>query len=82
MIGCAAPPGSSAPCDRAAAAAWRCAARAVGLPLSVLRRMTPTELRWLLRRARRRAERARALADRRLDVAIAALDVLEEGRLP
>lgn len=68
--------------DRAAASTWRCAARVVGLPVPVLRRMTPRELRALLRRARTAAEREWTRASLRLDSVVAAQDAVREGRLP
>lgn len=66
--------------DRATAAIWRCAARALGVPLSVLRRMTDREIERLLRRARRRAEQQWTRAGLRVDAIIAAQDSLREGR--
>jgi len=72
------PPPSAA--ERAAAAIWRCAARALGVPLPVLRRMSPRELDQLLRRARGRAEREWTRASLRVDAIIAAQDALKEAR--
>lgn len=66
--------------DRATAAIWRCAARALGVPLPVLRRMSHRELERLLRRARRRAEREWTRAGLRVDAIVAAQDALMEGR--
>lgn len=68
--------------DRATPATWRCAARALRLPLAALRRMTPAELSALLLRARRRAERQWHRASLELDAVVAAWDALSEGRLP
>lgn len=70
------------PVDRATASTWRCAARAMNVPLPALRRMTPRELAALLRRARRRAEREWTRASLRVDALVAAQDALREGRLP
>lgn len=68
------------PADRATAAIWRGAARALGMPLPILRRMTRRELERLLRQARRRAEREWTRTSLRLDAVIAAQDALREGR--
>ncbi|MCS7316599.1 MAG: hypothetical protein NZ554_14095 [Bryobacteraceae bacterium] len=68
------------PADRATTATWRAAARALGIPLSVLRRLRPPELERLLCRARRRAERDWHLASLRIDALVALGDLLREGR--
>jgi hypothetical protein len=70
------------PVDRANTATWRCAARALGMPLPALRRLTRRQLEALLRRARRRAEREWHHASLRVDALLAAADALKEGRIP
>lgn len=65
--------------DRATAATWRCGARALGLPVTILRRLSRRELERLLRRARRRAEREWTRASLRVDALVALQDLLEEG---
>ena len=67
--------------DRAAAAALRCAARALGLTSRALLALPPAERRRLLRRARRRAELEWQQASLRLDAVIAMEDAIREGRL-
>lgn len=68
------------PADRATAAIWRCAARAWGVSLPVLRRMTRRELERLLRRGRSRAENEWRRASLRIDAIVAAQDALREAR--
>jgi hypothetical protein len=68
--------------DRAARNILRCAARALGLPPKLLLSLPPGELRRLLRRARRRAEREWDAIGRRIDALVSLEDALREGRLP
>ncbi len=64
--------------DRATRATLRAAARVVGLTPRALMALPPGELRRLLRRARRRAEREWQQASVRLDAVVAAQDLLRE----
>lgn len=68
--------------DRAATDIWHCAAKVLGIPLPFLRRLTPAELRALLRRTKGRVERTWTRSGQRLDVLVAALDLVKEHRLP
>jgi hypothetical protein len=67
--------------DRVAVNTLRAAARVVGLPPRVLASLPRAELRRLLKRARRRAEKEWHEASRRLDAMIALDDAVLEGRL-
>ena len=66
--------------DRATRNTLRAAARALGLPPSVLASSSRGELRRLLRRARGRAEREWDSIGRRIDAIVALQDLLEEAR--
>jgi len=68
--------------DRAAHNTLRCAARALGLPLRALLALPPGELRRLVRRARRLAEREWHETSLRIDAIVALQDLVQEGRLP
>ncbi len=68
--------------DRATAAIWQCAARALCLPPPILRQLPRRVLGWMLHRARVRAERKWHRWSLRVDAIIGAQDALREGRLP
>jgi hypothetical protein len=67
--------------DRAARNTLRAAGRALGLPPKLLLSLPPGELRRLLRRARRRAEKEWHEASLRLDAVVGLEDAISEGGL-
>ena len=68
--------------DRVVVNTLRCAARTLGLPGRALLRLPPGELRRLVKRARRRAERELHRANLAADTLIVIEDLIREGRLP
>jgi hypothetical protein len=66
--------------DRVAVNTLRAAARVVGLPPRVLASLPRAELRRLVRRARRRAEKQWHDASLRLDAVVGLEDLIREGR--
>jgi hypothetical protein len=67
--------------DRAARNTFRCAARALGLTPRALLALPRGELRQLIKRARRRAEKEWHEASLRLDAVVGLEDAISEGRL-